>query len=266
MSYATLELSVNSGQPIELYDFKIDGQHYYLTSSPVDVTYLDILWESSSITRDRIKQTSDSFKNDLSLTFPITNNFALQFIKYAQENVTTLTIFRKHVGDSEYKTYWKGRVVGAEASNNSIVLICESIFTALRRTGIRAKFEYSCRHALYSTGCSVNKNSYSYSGSVTSVSDNKLTLTLNISAVVDDNYFTGGYLTIDNITRYIVSHVGDTVVINSPFQGDIVNKSLIIYAGCNHNKSTCDTKFLNVLNFGGFPYIPSKNPFGSSIY
>jgi hypothetical protein len=37
-------------------------------------------------------------------------------------------------------------------------------------------------------------------------------------------------------------------------------------AGCDRTFATCQSKFGNSLNFGGFPWIPVKNPFaGDSI-
>jgi hypothetical protein len=38
------------------------------------------------------------------------------------------------------------------------------------------------------------------------------------------------------------------------------------FAGCDRTFATCQSKFGNSLNFGGFPWIPAKNPFaGDSI-
>jgi hypothetical protein len=39
-----------------------------------------------------------------------------------------------------------------------------------------------------------------------------------------------------------------------------------IYPGCDRTKETCNDKFSNILNYGGFAWIPAKSPFdGSSI-
>jgi len=34
------------------------------------------------------------------------------------------------------------------------------------------------------------------------------------------------------------------------------------YAGCNRTIQECSSKFNNTLNYGGMPFIPTKNPFG----
>ncbi|WP_269915579.1 phage BR0599 family protein [Acinetobacter sp. HY1485] len=43
--------------------------------------------------------------------------------------------------------------------------------------------------------------------------------------------------------------------------GDVVS----IYPGCDKLNTTCTDKFNNILNFGGFPFMPSSNPFVGTI-
>jgi hypothetical protein len=48
--------------------------------------------------------------------------------------------------------------------------------------------------------------------------------------------------------------------------GLAVGNAFEAFAGCDRSFSTCQSKFGNSLNFGGFPWIPPKNPFaGDSI-
>jgi hypothetical protein len=37
-----------------------------------------------------------------------------------------------------------------------------------------------------------------------------------------------------------------------------------IAPGCDLRRDTCKAKFGNLLNFGGFPDIPGRNPFGGT--
>ena len=45
----------------------------------------------------------------------------------------------------------------------------------------------------------------------------------------------------------------------------VVGQDVDVFAGCDHTVDTCDQKFDNVINYGGWPYVPSKNPFESGI-
>jgi hypothetical protein len=48
------------------------------------------------------------------------------------------------------------------------------------------------------------------------------------------------------------------------FDGIAVGQAVTLYPGCDHTTTTCDGKFSNLNNYGGFPHIPTKNPFGGS--
>jgi len=266
MSYSGLESSVNSGQPIELYEFRRGSEYYRYTTHSEVVTYLSNDYEPSSISRDRVKQTADSFKNDLKIILPRSDIFALSFITYAPEEVATLTVYRGHVNDGEYIAYWKGRVLGGEISGNEITLTLESAFTSLRRAGLRARFEFTCRHSLYSAGCGVNINSFDASGNIDAISTNGLTVTLSEASAQADGYYTGGFMMIGGVRRFITSHIGANLELSAAFQNITVGTLAVIYAGCDHTRATCNSKFSNIINFGGFPFIPSKNPFDAGIF
>ena len=49
-----------------------------------------------------------------------------------------------------------------------------------------------------------------------------------------------------------------------PETGDPIPLVADIASGCDLRAATCATKFGNLPNFGGFPEIPGRNPFGGS--
>lgn len=272
MSYDFYETSDKQGQPIELYEFIQGESSYCYTTYHEDITFNTKVYRPSSISRDKVKQTTDSFKNDINVKFKRTDDFALSFITLTPENITTLTVYRGHVGDVDsdgvidFKAYWKGRVLGGEVDNNTINLVCESVFTSLRRLGIRARYQYGCRHSLYSTGCGVNKDSFSNSGVIESISTNGTVLTISEASSQEDGYYSGGFIVVNNVKKFIVNHTGSSIEIMNPFPFAVASRTANFYAGCDRSKTTCEQKFNNVINFGGFPYIPSKNPFVTSPY
>ena len=51
-----------------------------------------------------------------------------------------------------------------------------------------------------------------------------------------------------------------------------MGSTVVVLAGCDHSVTTCDTKFntpedtqSNVINYGGFPFVPGKNPFETGL-
>ena len=268
MSYVGFEESLEHGAPVEIYEFIQGILRWNYISGAESLVRLGQVYTPMPVSRDRIKQSSDIFKDSLRLSFPRDNAFASQYLGFAPEDVTTVTVLRGHVGDpdNEYIVYWKGRVVGAKAGGNTIDVECESVFTSIKRPGLRARFEYGCRHALYLSGCNVNRELYKMTGRVLSISGG-LEITVAGAALKPDGYFTGGMLVAPSgVPRFITNHIGDKVTITRPLPGLVGDMLANLYPGCDHLMSTCRTKFDNLPNFGGFPYIPSRNPFnGSSI-
>lgn len=266
MTYAAYETSPASGTPVECYEFIQGLNKWYYVSGTQEFNSLGRVFVPYPIKRDRIKQGEDALKETLTLTFPRGNEFAAQFLGFAPDAVTTVNVYRMHWTDPDQQLiqYWKGRVVGAKADGNTIQIECESVFTSIKRPGLRAKFELSCRHTLYARGCNVNQEAYVFTGSLLSISGG-VTLTVQGSGVFPAGYFSGGMvISPDYSSRFITSHSSDQVTISRPFNSLTGGALLKLYPGCDHLRTTCNTKFNNLDNFGGFPWIPIKNPFESS--
>lgn len=267
MTYNSFESSLELGTPVELYEFVQGLLRWNYVSGATEVIRANQIYTPSPIKRTAITQTNDVFKDSLKITLPREDQFASQFLSFSPEEVTTLTILRGHANDPdrEFRIYWKGRIVGARVSGNEVTLECESIYTSIRRPGLRARFEYTCRHTLYGARCAVNSAAYRHDGTVLSLSG--LNVTVQGAASRPNGYYTGGMLIAPNGgTRFITAHSSDVLTLSRPIPGLTGGQVVTIYPGCDHLKDTCLNKFNNLDNFGGFPFIPQRNPFdGSSI-
>lgn len=266
MTYAAYEASANSGAPVECYEFIQGLNKWYYTSGTSEFTSLSRVFVPYPIKRDRIKQGEDALKETLTLTFPRGNEFASQFLGFASDIVTIVNVYRMHWTDPDKQLtqYWKGRVAGVKADGNTIQVECESVFTSIKRPGLRAKFELSCRHTLYARGCNVNQESRLFVGKLITVSGGT-TLTIQGAYNYANGYFTGGMIVSPDLSsRFITSHTSDVITISRPFNNLEGNVDMKLYPGCDHLRTTCNTKFNNLDNFGGFPWIPVKNPFAMS--
>jgi uncharacterized phage protein (TIGR02218 family) len=234
------------------------------------------VYAPTPIIAGEVSQTNEMAKDPLSIQFPRDNEFAQQFLGGVPEQITTVTVFRGHQtdGDGEFRTYWKGRVASASAEGDTVSLSCENIFTSMRRPGLRARYQKVCRHALYSAGCGALEADFAESVTATAVAGTIVTVTGIAPASAADGFFTAGTLkTASGELRYITKHEGSTLTLMYPLASlsEEVNESsageasVTIYPGCDHTRSTCVDKFDNVENFGGFPWLPSKNPFGNSV-
>lgn len=282
MTYATIESSTAEGRPYYLYQFVEGDQLWRFTSRATDWTSAAsegyaITWEAAAISHGDVVQTSEIERGRLELTWPLSHPFARRFLAPLGNTPVTLTIFRGHEQVlGETVAHWKGRVVGAEVEGVRILLNCESVFSTLRRAGVRAKYQRLCRHALYGRGCGLDIGFHWQTGTVTAVSGNALTIP---EATQPDGWFRGGVLRFGAQLGFITGHVGATLTLSRPMPdlaaalaapevdpetGDPLPVVADIAPGCDLRASTCAAKFGNLANFGGFPEIPGRNPFGGS--
>lgn len=71
----------------------------------------------------------------------------------------------------------------------------------------------------------------------------------------------GALVRVAGVPRMILAHSGDSVTLSALLSGLAVGVAFEAFAGCDRTLATCQAKFGNAINFGGFPWIPAKNPF-----
>ncbi len=263
MTYAAIETSVQSGRPVELYEFLNGATAYRYTSADGDVSYGGNTYSAVPIARGAIEATSETVRLALEITcardIPIVDLFSV----YPPEEMVLITLRRLHAGDGEAVVIWMGRILNVTINNASAGIHCESVYTSLKRTGLRRLYQKSCPHVVYGTGCGLIRDTYKSTKAVSTVSGTTITVG---SIGVADGYYAGGCLewTSSGVIhrRAIHSQTGGALVIGFPIQGIAASASVDLYPGCDHTLATCNSKFANAPNYGGMPFFPDKNPFG----
>lgn len=259
MTYLSRESSTQDGRPVELFQFGDGLQFWRYCTGDEMVPYLGNQYEPATIMRGGTEASQEFGKSQLQITVPHDLPIAQYLAAQVPNNFVSVTLFRVHLGDGEYITHWRGRVISSAWRNHQCTITCEPVFTSLQRAGLRALYQRQCRHALYSTGCGVNKATYGVAGTVDTAVQNQVFVTA--AASFADNYFTGGMLKTAEGSRVIVQHVGNSITLISPLPDMVGGKALTLYPGCDHTFDTCQAKFANAINFGGQPWLPKKNPF-----
>jgi uncharacterized phage protein (TIGR02218 family) len=280
MTYATIESSAAEGRPYYLYQFVEGDLVWRFTSRATDwaspASGGDLLWQAAAISHGDVVQTSEIERGRLEIMFPLSHPFARRFLAPMGNSPVTLTIFRGHEQVlGETVAHWKGRVAGAEVEGARILLNCESVFSTLRRAGVRAKYQRLCRHALYGRGCGLDIAQHLATLTVSAVSG--ATVTVPGAAASPEGWYRGGVLRFGVQLGFIIGHVGATLTLSrripelvaaltdpalDPVTGTPLPVTVDIAPGCDLRAETCAAKFGNLLNFGGFPAIPGRNPFG----
>lgn len=270
MAHGAREASVQSGEPVELYRFWRGLKSWRYTSSASAVYFNEEWYDPAVISRSGVEYTSEEGRSNIKITCPRDLPVADLYRIYPPSDVVQAAVYRVHAGESLGAVIWMGRVVGARWTGAKAEITCEPVANAMARTGLRRLYQRSCPHVLYGPDCGLNKTSYAVSVTLSEIAPVAGGVALKSSGF-DSTGYAGGFVewtdTDLNVERrYISDVVTGGVVVPAAIPGVAVGSTLTFYRGCGHNIAGCKT-FGNVPNYGGFPYIPAKNPFdGSSLY
>lgn len=266
-------------KPKELYRFVEGSSIWTVTSADSSEVYNGETYVPVTIGRSEAESKNELSRANIQITVDLDNEMGRRWLRNVLDEVVSLTVFSKD--GAEVSVVWKGRLSSVRPEETAITLIFESIFTSLRRPGLRAKYQRSCPHALYGRGCFLNKNDWAITGAVTNVSGNDVVIP--VADTYPDGHFTAGMIEApDGTLRFIVAHTGNSFRLIRPLDplsedfsrsgyglgyGEFYGALTVrFFPGCDRTKETCLNKFNNIDNMGGFPFIPIKNPFsGSSI-
>lgn len=272
-AYDAKELSVHSGQPLECYEFVGSYSVYRYTSSAQVLVVAGKTFQPLPIQRNNVKAGTHEDDNlDVEITVPITCDLARDYGFQTTPPKLKLTIYRVHLGTDyavDYAIYWTGPVVSIRAINGEAKIRTPSVFShALAGDIPTVYYQSPCNHVLYDQGCKVNKANYTVLTSLAAVDDVDIEIASSGGRPI--NYFTGGEISIPGTDerRMLVAHRGTATKykMNYPFGISRVGAPISIVAGCDHGfNGHCKGRFSNSRNFGGFPFIPSINPFEEGL-
>ena len=268
MTYEAEEIGVETGRPVELYHFYFEygAANYYFTSADHSITYGGHGYSVENISRTELKQKAGGLPANIDIMLPIDNVVAALFIDIPPFDIVYVTIYHHHLDDSSVEEIWSGSLSGARVSKSgTMVTLRGSAESAAKGHQIpRDVYSGICPFVLYGTECGVDDtdSDFYHTDECTGQGDTYVTVTDTYSDPDrPDGWAIGGYVKFGNEKRLIVDQDEDILYINIPFIDDMVGEDLTVYAGCDHTLDDCGDKFSNSAQFGGFPTIPSRNPF-----
>ena len=227
--------------------------YYRYSLADHDVEINGETFEASPMSRESFQVTQNAMKSTLKITVPRDNE--LLYIS----GLKIVTVWQQEGAEADWLTIWKGRVTGIEWKGHNGQFVCESIFTSMKRPGLRRKYQILCDHMLYDEDCGVNPTTYQVNTTVTSI-DGSI-LTVDGADEYDTGYFVGGFIRRGPWYRTIIGHAGTQIQLAAPIWDLKENDEILMWPGCDHTLATCHSKFGNENNYGGCPWTPPLNPF-----
>jgi len=270
LTYDAHETSASDGYVVELFEFIGTFNTYRYTSFARDYTYLgDVYTAIAGLRRKTVKATTSdgASSSDLELEMPFDLPVAIEYAFTDTPPQLNFTLYRGHVSDpdGEFRVMWTGEASTWSVKGRQASLKIPSAFAvALDNIIPSRRWQGPCNHLLYDGRCAVVKAAFSTITTITAFSTNQVSVA---SLSWSGTEGIGGEV-LNNSTgerRTIIAHSGTLITLKLPFSQLTIGDSVTVSMGCDHSAATCRDKFSNLDNFGGFPLIPSLNPFGSTL-
>ena len=288
MSFLGQETSVEAGQPIELYLFQNVESKFAYTSGQEQVSFGGNTFIPRPISRTEPEIQSQQSDRNLVIKLPLNDPFVARYTITLPATPDDITIFRFHSTDGgapEVVTFFKGQVANVAITGNEAKVNVLSSGKVLGDQIPKQTFRNLCNHILYDARCAVDDSQFKMATTVSAISSDGLTITVTggtntilftgfeLSAQITDDatFFNGGFFRRAGIehrmTLTTVDNGGNSAdfTVLLPFETLTVGTVLELFAGCDHQFPTCIAKFVNTERYGGFPFVPGRNPFETGV-
>ncbi len=278
MTYEDFETSQELATPVELYIFTLGTEVFRLTSAEDDITItlpnpINGVYTSTEIRRSNIQMSNDGNRTDsIEITLPSINEIAAKYVGVVPGQALTLELFRFHrldAPDPETILAFQGvmQTVAFIEDGRVAKMQIQTLTKAKNRSIPRMTYQSTCNHMLYDVRCKISDTDPDFEKflTVASADSTNTFLTVTGAAAFGATFFTGGFIEHENDFRTVKSQVGDVLEIFIPFIDSPVGELIRVLAGCDLSIVTCRDKFDNIVNYGGFPLVPTKNVFVTGL-
>lgn len=272
MTSEAREASWEDGQPVIFFRFTRGTNEWFYTSSDRDEEHNGDTYTAAAIKRGRIRQGSDRARQNLTVTIPSALPVAANWRPYPPSEPIVLTVFTRHVGETDILGDWTGRVVSPKFRNTELELVCEPTRTRAKRAGIRKCWQRGCDLVLFSKGlgmCNLDPEPIPVAGTLTVVDEGTLTLTAAEFAGAKRTLAgsTLEWVDVLDVTQTvdIVSHTDDTIVVSEWSADFVVDLEVTAYTIPLHKTATLTAVDGVALTADAFAEFPSGRLAGGYI-
>jgi hypothetical protein len=249
------------GEPVELYTVQRGSQAWRLTSADSVQTVSGVTFTPSWLKRGAVEQKPDTPGIQFTLAVQLDSPLGQALLVQSTDPVT-VTLQRMQPSGDPIKPVLLGEMLSAKFSDDTAELTIATVEHRFKTPVPRALVGRSCWWAVYSASCGANPAAHVFSTTIASIAWPIVT----VAALADetDAFYTAGVLVGADGRRYTIAKHDNALDLtlwgNEPASGLEPGDAIDVFPGCDKQRATCIAKFDNLVNFGGFPDLPTKDP------
>jgi uncharacterized phage protein (TIGR02218 family) len=275
MTFDSRERSLATGRPVRLYDFQRGAQRWTYCSADRDILFQAATWAALAISDDGIRMSGEPSADALKVTAPAGLAVAQLYRAAPPSAEVWLTIRDFHHGEADLVSSsvvcWVGSIAGVRWPElDRCEITCQSLSASMDRPGLHLSWQRSCPHSIYDRECRVDRNLHKVVATLVGVDGVKVSSAT--FATYPTGHFAGGFIEwpigLGELERRgVESHSGTDLVLLGGTFGLVPGITVDAYPGCPQTADVCDSKFANIINFGGIRHMPGKSPFdGTPVF
>ena len=284
MSFDDSERSAQAGRPVYFVKYVRSTKEWYYTNVDQDLTFDGHLYLGTPMDIPDTLQSGDAKAEEVQISMSSTTAIAQYLDGNTPSSAIAVFIRKAHVREDELDgsftaplaaqapIVWVGEILAVRRPTiNKRVFLCNTLSLSMMRSGLRLTWSRTCPHMLYERGCFVDRELHRVAAPTVTVVDG-LNVTVSAASAFADGWFSGGYiewLSEPGIfeRRGIERHVGSSLALFGSTRGVSTGTTFSLFPGCSRLAPTCDSKFGNILNFGGIKDLQGKSPFdGTQVF
>lgn len=159
-------------------------------------------------------------------------------------------------------TIFAGITAEIDVADNLISITANDYRTLLTAQSPHNVFQAGCRHTLFDAGCTLSADAFKVSGALVAGSTRAVLKTTPVVPAGSGTFSLGRIIMTSGLNNTFVRTVsvwdgGTTFSLLNPLPFDVAEGDTFdALPGCDKQQATC-SKFANLANFGGQPYIPA---------
>lgn len=266
MTYDAIEKSQRDARPVEFYRFASGSRLWLQTSADKELVIPAGTFSPEFLEREPIEHSDEDLSGSLDVVVAVDHPVAALFAAYFPEDPVALTIYAAHRQElANAVVVWAGTVSQCNVEGAEARLTCVPDDVALGQKFPTRVYSAQCQWPLYGPGCGADPTSKTDPVNVTTVSG--FTVTSADFALRPNGWYTNGWLRrASGERRMVVSHSGSTVALKARFRELFSGEIVSAIAGCQRRyQLDCVAKFANGINFGGYAWMPKRNPYDGRI-
>lgn len=258
------EDAVEDSEPREWFLITHGNTSYPIASGDRDVPYGNVNYVATpSAILDIPVATTDEQTQQTTFRIIATHALVQRYLALGSPPNSILLVARRGQADgSDVQQLFAGYIMSLGFDGNlAVFALVSRAGLAMRKKLPTILVDTMCQHVLYDANCKADQPSNTISTTIASI-DGRNLLVASMSGKPDQ---WARYGVIKHVAsgeqQTIWDQVGTAITMAAAVVEMHAGDAIEISRGCAHDTTACRDDFANILNYGGLPNRPTKNPF-----